>query len=258
MRALGAKVVLTPSMYAGLGMTAKARELAIANDWFLASQFENPANTEYHANTTGPEILSTFRSNGKTLDYFVSGYGSGGTFAGVSRVLKAGNPDTKVVISEPTDAALIASGIEQEREDGVAFDGVPSSVHEAWNPHVIAGWAPSFIPQLAQDAVDAGLVDELVTIDPKTGIQAAMDLAQSEGIFTGISGGSTFASALDVARRAPDGSNILAMLPDTMERYLSTELFDNIGEDMNEEERKIAYSTPNYVFEEEEGIKKQN
>eukprot|EP00483_Globobulimina_turgida_P009019 UN09037 len=238
-------------------MTAKAKELAQKNGYFLASQFENPANTEYHANTTGPEILSSFRANGKSLDYFVTGYGSGGTFTGTARTLKAGLPNIKVIVSEPTDAPLIASGIDQERNapsKEETFPGSPSKVHDAWKPHVIAGWAPSFIPKLAQDGIDLNLMDELVTIDPKIAMQKALELSKQEGIFTGISGGATFASALDICDRVPNGSSILAILPDTMERYLSTELFDDIKNDMNEEEINITQTTPNYLFELEENI----
>eukprot|EP01083_Nonionella_stella_P277350 942858_1 len=252
MRALGAKVVLTPSKFAGAGMTHKARELAQRHGWFLASQFENPANTEYHANTTAPEILTTFRTNSKPLDYFVTGYGSGGTFAGTGRTLKAALPDIKIILSEPTTAPLIQSGIKQERNPPSKeemFSGSPSKVHDAWKPHVIAGWAPSFIPKLAEDGLDLGLADEVISIDPNESMQAALNLAQQEGIFTGISGGATFASALKVCEKAKDGSGILAILPDTMERYLSTELFDNIEEFMSEEEITISNSTPNYHME---------
>lgn len=158
----------------------------------------------------------------------------------------------KVILSEPTDAPLIASKIPQERNDDKNdnFPGSPSKVHDAWQPHVIAGWAPSFIPKLAEDGMNLDLCDELVTIDPKEGMKAALDLSREEGIFTGISGGSTFASALNICDRVEDGANILAILPDTMERYLSTELFDDIESDMNEEEIRIANTTPNYLFEE--------
>eukprot|EP01084_Bolivina_argentea_P015649 29338_1 len=247
MRALGAKVILIPSKYGGQGMHAKAKELSKQNKWFLASQAENPANTEYHSNTTAPEILLSFKLSNKNLDYFVTGYGSGGTFTGTSKILKAANPNIKIILTEPTESPLIASGIKQERENEGMFKGGASKIHDSWNPHSITGWAPSFIPQLAQDGIDLNLVDELSTIDSQIAMQTSLDLAQNEGIFTGISGGATFASALKICNKVSDGSNILAMLPDTMERYLSTELFDNIQNDMNDDEIRIAKSTPNYL-----------
>ena len=181
----------------------------------------------------------------------MTGYGSGGTFTGTSRTLKAADPNIKIVLTEPTEAALIASGVPQERNDDKdeLFPGSPSKVHAKWEPHIIAGWAPSFIPKLAEDGMDLNLADELITITPEEGMKAALDLSKKEGIFTGISGGATFASALKICNGVEDGANILAILPDTMERYLSTELFDDIQNDMNEEEVKIAKSTLNYLHD---------
>ena len=238
MRMLGARVVLTPAAEKGTGMVKKARELAETHGWFWAGQFENEANTNYHAKTTGPEILQAFSST--PLDYFVSGYGSGGTFSGVGRVLRKGSPNTTLVLSEPAESALLTSGIPQERFD----DGSPYEVHPAFNLHPVQGWAPSFIPKLTEQGAKEKLYDELKLIDPEKGMEVSRLMARKEGIFTGISGGCTMAVALDVAKEAPAGSSILAMIPDTAERYLSTPLFSHIQEDMNDEEIEISKSTP--------------
>ncbi|HEY8596386.1 MAG TPA: cysteine synthase A [Devosiaceae bacterium] len=240
MRFLGAKVVLTPKADKGVGMYNKARDLAQANGWFLAHQFETEANARIHENTTGREIIADFA--GDRLDYFVSGYGTGGTITGVARVLRAERPDTRIILSEPANAQLIGSGTSQERNS----DGSPAAGHPAWQPHPIQGWTPDFIPLVIQEAIDRHYYDELIPVAGPDGIEWSRKLAQKEGIFTGISGGSTFAVAMQVARRADEGSVILCMLPDTGERYLSSPLFEGIPEDMSEEEIALSRSTPGY------------
>ena len=240
MRMLGAKVVLTPRAQKGLGMYQKAVELAKANGWFLAHQFETEANAEIHESTTAREILADFK--GSRLDYFVSGYGTGGTVTGVGRVLRKERPETKIVLTEPANAQLLGSGKPQER----AADGSPSVSHPAFEPHPIQGWTPDFIPLVLQEAVDKKYYDDLLPIAGAEGIKWAKALAQKEGIFTGISGGSTFAVALQVAAKAAPGSVILCMLPDTGERYLTTPLFEGVIDDMDEAEIAISKSTPGY------------
>lgn len=202
MRMLGAKVILTPAAERGSGMVRKAEELAHKHGWFLARQFENPANPEYHRNTTGPEILSDFA--GKRLDFWVSGWGTGGTLTGAGEMIKKARPDVKVIAAEPAAAALL-SGAE-------------------FKPHKIQGWTPDFVPAVLNRSVS----DEIVLVTDDEAIQAARNLAAKEGIFAGISSGGTFAAALKVAQKAPQGSVILAMLPDTGERYLTTPLFEGI------------------------------
>jgi cysteine synthase len=231
MRMLGAKVVLTPRAQKGFGMYQKAVELAEANGWFLAHQFETPANAE---------ILADFK--GERLDWFVTGYGTGGTLAGVARVLRVERPETKIVLCEPANAQLVGSGKAQER----TADGAPAASHPAFEPHPIQGWTPDFIPLVLQEALDKKYFNERVAIAGPEGVKWARALAQKEGIFTGISGGSTFAVALQVAEKAASGSVILAMLPDTGERYLTTPMFEGIAEDMDEEETRISKSTPGY------------
>lgn len=240
MRFLGARVVLTPKAEKGLGMYKKAEELAEANGWFFARQFETEANAKIHENTTGREIISDFE--GKILNYWVTGYGTGGTVTGVARVLRRESPDTRIVLSEPANAQLLGSGHAQERSD----TGSPASSHPAFEPHPIQGWTPDFIPLVLQESVDNKLFDELMPVTGPQGIEWSMKLARQEGIFTGISGGATFAIAMDIAERAEPGSNILCMLPDTGERYLSSPLFETIGEDMSEEEIGLSKSTPGY------------
>ena len=237
---LRAKVILTPAKEKGTGMINKARELAEKNGWFMTRQFENEANAEMHEKTTGREIVDDFA--GRKLDFWVTGYGTGGTLAGVARTLKKERPETKIIVSEPDVAALFTDGSKQDRRD----DGSPASSHPAWTPHPIQGWTPDFIPLVAQEALDKGVIDRVLKVTGAAGMKCAKDLAQKEGIFTGISGGSTFATALDVAKDAPKGSVILCMLPDTGERYLSTPLFGDIEADMSAEEREIAASTPGY------------
>jgi cysteine synthase A len=202
MRGLGARVILTPAAERGSGMVRKSEELAAEHGWFLARQFENPANPAYHRNTTGPEILSDFA--GKRLDYWVTGYGTGGTMTGAGEILKAARPDLKIVATEPANAALLAGN--------------------EWQPHKIQGWTPDFVP----DVLSRDVYDELRAVSDDRAIEVSRELAAKEGIFTGISSGATLATALEVAAEAPEGSVLLAMLPDTGERYLSTPLFEGI------------------------------
>jgi cysteine synthase A len=204
MRMLGAKVILTPAAERGTGMVRKAAELAQKNGWFLARQFENEANPEYHRNTTGPEILSDFA--GKRLDFWVTGWGTGGTLTGAGEIIKKARPSCRIIATEPAEAALL-SGAE-------------------FKPHKIQGWTPDFVPAVLNKAVP----DEILPVTSDEAISASRQLASKEGIFCGISSGGTFAAALKVAQKAPQGSVILAMLPDTAERYLTTALFEGILE----------------------------
>jgi cysteine synthase A len=242
MRMLGAKVVLTPKEAKGFGMYRKAAELAEKHGWFLARQFETEANAEIHAATTAREILSDF--NGEPLDYFVTGYGTGGTVTGVSRVLRAEWPDTKIILSEPANAQLVGSGIATER----GKDNDPVGSHPAFEPHVIQGWTPDFIPSVLQESIDNSYFDQLIPVPGPAGVEWAQKLASQEGILTGISGGATFAVAMDIAEQAKPGASVLCMLPDTGERYLSTPLFADISVDMTDEEAEIAQSTPGYII----------
>jgi len=243
MRFLGAKVVLTPASLKGSGMLAKATELAEKHDWFLVRQFENEANADAHSNTTAPEILNDFAD--RKLDYWVSGFGTGGTLKGVSRVLKEKSPDTKIIVCEPDNSPILGSGIPQERLE----DGTPRDSHPMFRPHLMQGWSPDFIPQLAEDVVNAKLIDGIVPIDGNDALNLSRALAQEEGIFVGVSAGATLAGAIAVAEKAVPGANILCMLPDTGERYLSTPLFEDIPVDMTDDEQDIARSTPNYRFD---------
>ncbi len=237
MRFLGAKVLLTPAALRATGAISKTIELAKKHGWFMTRQFENEANPDYHAKTTGPEIIADFKPDG--LDYFVTGYGTGGTLNGVARVLAKESPRTKIVVCEPSDAPLLTSGQSQQRND----DGTPATGHPAWKPHPMQGWAPDFIPKLTGE-VDLSKVHKILTITAADAMKCSMDLAQKEGVFVGITSGATFAGALEVAKTAPKGSNILAMLPDTGERYLSTPLFANTPAEMTPEEIDIMKSTP--------------
>lgn len=243
MRFLGAKVVLTPKEKKGFGMYQKAKELAEANGWFLASQFETPDNADMHENTTAREILSDFADT--KLDYFVTGYGTGGTVSGVGRGLRAQSPDTKIILTEPDNAALVASGYVNTRNDAHQ----PTEGHPNFNPHPIQGWTPDFIPHVLQEALDKGFYDELLPVAGADGIKWSRRLAAEEGIFTGISGGSTFAISMQIAETAPKGSTILCMLPDTGERYLSTPLFEGVAEGMTDEEIALMNSTPGYQLQ---------
>ena len=236
MRFLGAKVLLTPASEGTTAAYNLAKKLADKNNWFYARQFENSANSEIHEQTTAIEILNDFKDIG--LDFWVSGYGTGGTFSGVSRVLRKHSPKTKLIISEPENAQLIKSLKKQNRNS----DGSPSSSHEAWNPHPIQGWTPDFIPLVLQESIDNNYFDENVPVSGDEGIYWSNQLASKEGIMTGISGGSTFAVALKIAQKAPDASNILCMLADTAERYLSSPLFNDIDSEMSENEKEILNS----------------
>jgi cysteine synthase A len=242
MRMLGAKVVLTPRALKGFGMHQKALELAEANGWFLARQFETEANAAIHESTTAREIINDFA--GSRLDYFVTGYGTGGTVTGVGRVLKRERPEVRIVLTEPANAQLLGSGEMQKRGPR----GEPAATHPAFEPHPIQGWTPDFIPKVLQEAVDSRLYDELVPIAGPEAIKWTRALARREGIFAGISAGATFAVARQVAERAPAGSVILCMLPDTGERYLSTPLFEGIETEMDEEELALSRSTPGFQF----------
>ena len=202
MRMLGAKVILTPAAERGTGMVRKAAELAEKNGWFLARQFENPANPAYHRSTTGPEIVADFV--GKRLDFFVTGWGTGGTLTGAGEVIRLARPDVRIIVAEPEGAALLS--------------GKPFA------PHKIQGWTPDFVPGV----LNRNIADRIVTVTDAEAIENARALARKEGIFVGISSGATFAAALKVAKEAGEGAAVLAMLPDTGERYMSTALFEGI------------------------------
>ncbi len=238
MRFLGAKVVLTPAPERAMGMVKKMEELAAKNGWFMTRQFENEANADFHSRTTAREIVRDFE--GQRLDYWVTGFGTGGTLKGVARVLAKERPDTKIVVCEPADAPMLTSGSPQERKP----DGTPAKGNAAWKPHPMQGWSPDFIPKLTGDAVDMKVIHKVLTIAGPEAMKCSKDLAQKEGIFVGITAGGTFAAALKVAQEAPKGSAILCMLPDTGERYLSTPLFADVPAEMTEEELAISRSTP--------------
>lgn len=240
MRFLGAKVILTPRAAKGFGMYHKAVELARANGWFLAQQFETPANADIHEHTTAREILADFE--GDRLDYWVTGYGTGGTVTGVARVLRKERPQTRIILSEPANAQLLASGVAQQRDALHA----PSASHPAFEPHPIQGWTPDFIPWVLQESIDKSFYDELMPVTGADGMAWSRRLAREEGIFTGVSGGSTFAIAMRIAEKAAPGSVILCMLPDTGERYLSSPLFEGIPETMTDEELALSRSTAGY------------
>jgi cysteine synthase A len=243
MRFLGARVVLTPAAMKGSGMLAKAVELAEAHGWFLCRQFENEANADMHSRTTAPEILEAFAD--EPLDYFVTGFGTGGTLKGVARVLRKQSPQTQVIVCEPDNSQTLGSGISQPRLP----DGSPSGSHPNFRPHLMQGWSPDFIPKLTEDAVELRLIDRIIPVNGAEALRLSRELARKEGIFVGISAGATLAAALQVCAEAPAGATVLCMLPDTGERYLSTPLFAEIPADMTEEEIAIARSTPNYRFD---------
>jgi cysteine synthase A len=243
MRFLGAKVVLTRKEEKGIGMYRKAQELAKTHGWFLARQFETDANADIHENTTAQEILGDF--DGERLDYIVTGYGTGGTVTGIARVMRQQRPDTKIILSEPANAALVSSGEPTLRnEDGEAMES-----HPAFEPHPIQGWTPDFIPLVLQETLDNGFYDQMITVTGPEGIAWSKRLAAEEGIFTGISGGSSFAAAMKLAETAPEGSVILCMLPDTGERYLSTPLFDGVEDVMDDAELELSKSTSSHQYE---------
>ena len=237
MRFLGAQVVLTPKEERGIGMYKAAQTLAEQNGWFFARQFETSANADIHEATTGREILADFKD--ARLDYWVTGYGTGGTVTGVARVLRNERPECRIVLSEPHNARLLGSGLTQERHD----DDSPAGSHPAWEPHVIQGWTPDFIPKVLQEGIDRAFFDEVRPVDGVKGMAMAQHLAANEGILTGVSGGSTLLTAVEVAHQAPEGSVLLVMLPDTGERYLSTPLFESIPAEMNDEEMALFAST---------------
>ncbi|MGH7094574.1 MAG: cysteine synthase A [Stellaceae bacterium] len=242
MRFLGAKVVLTPATARAVGMLDKTKELAAKHGWFMTRQFENEANPDIHSRTTAREIVNDFA--GERLDYWVTGFGTGGTLKGVARVLAKERPDTKIVVCEPEDAPMLASGEAQQRNP----DGTPSDGHPAWKPHPMQGWSPDFIPKLTGDVVDMKVIDRVIRIPGPESLKCSRDLARKEGIFVGITSGATFAGALRLCADVPKGSTVLCMLPDTGERYLSTPLFADIPPDMNDEELAISRSTPGCQF----------
>lgn len=243
MRFLGAKVVLTPASAKGTGMLAKAMELAQKHGWFLCRQFENEANADMHSRTTAVEILDAFAD--RQLDYFVTGCGTGGTLKGIARVLRQRSPATKIMVCEPDNAPVFASGIAQSRN----ADGSVANSHPMFRAHVMQGWTPDFVSKLAEDAIAEGMVDRILPINGNDAMRASRELAQQEGMFTGITAGATLVGALRIAAEAPEGTNILCMLPDTGERYLSTPLFADITADMDEAEWDIARSTTGYRFD---------
>ena len=243
LRFLDARVVLTPAAEKGSGMLAKAIELAEKHGYYLCRQFQNEANAEVHSRTTAAEILADFR--GETLHYWVSGFGTGGTLKGVARRLRADSPTTRIVVAEPDNARLLGSRIPQSR----GADGAPSGSHPSFRPHLMQGWSPDFISGLTEEAVAAGYVDEIVPVAGDDALRLARELARREGIFVGISSGATLAAALKVAQRAPAGTNIVCMLTDTGERYLSTPLFADIAEAMSDEEIALSQSTPGCRFD---------
>jgi cysteine synthase A len=243
MRFLGAKVVLTPASEKGTGMLKKAEELAEAHGWFLCRQFENEANANVHSATTAQEILADFEN--ERLDYFVTGFGTGGTLKGISRVLKAEREDTKVVVCEPDNSVMLGSGIAQARNT----DGSIAESHPGFRAHLMQGWSPDFIPKLAEDVMSLELIDDFVPIPGNAAIECSRRLAREEGIFVGISAGATLAGALEVCKTAPVGSTVLCMLPDTGERYMTTPLFFDVAEDMTDDETLISKSTPSFRFD---------
>ncbi len=243
LRYLGARVVLTPAAEKGTGMLKKAVELAEEHGWFLCRQFENEANAEVHTRTTAPELLADFGR--EPLHYFVTGFGTGGTLLGVSRAFRKLSPHTRIVAAEPDNAQVLGSGIPQPR----GADRSAYVSHPSFRPHLMQGWSPDFISALTGQAVQEGLVDEIVPVAGDEAMRLSRELAQQEGIFVGTSSGGTLAAALQVAARAAPGSNIACMLPDTGERYLTTPLFEHIGEEMTEEELEISRSTPSARFD---------
>jgi cysteine synthase A len=243
LRFLGAKVILTPGSQRGTGMLAKAVELAAAHGWFLCHQFSNEANANTHSQTTALEILEDFADD--PLDYWVTGFGTGGTLKGVARVLKERSPGTQIMVCEPDNSQILGSGIPQAFAPDGSFDGS----HPSFRPHMMQGWSGDFIPKLTQDAVSSKMVDGLLAVNGAEALKMSRELARKEGIFAGISGGATLAGALQVCATARPGSNILFMLPDTGERYLTTPLFADVPVDMSEEEVEISTSTPNFRFD---------
>jgi len=240
MRMLGAKVILTPKAGKGTGMVKKASELAEKHGWFLCHQFENEANPAFHAKTTGPEIVNDFKNT--KLDYFVLGYGTGGTFAGAGKAIKEALPKCKLVLAEPDAAGLVKSGIATERLP----DGSAVASHPAFQAHPIQGWTPDFIPKILEDGIKTMPHDEYIAIPGPSAIETSQMLAKTQGIFTGISGGGSMWAAIEMAKKAPEGSVLCCIIADTGERYLSTPLFADIQADMSAEELDISKSTPSF------------
>lgn len=243
MRYLGAQVILTPAVRMGSGMLAKARELAETHGWFLCNQFSNDANADVHSATTAREILSSFPDG--TLDYFITGFGTGGTLKGIARVLRQQSENTCIIAAEPDNAPVMRSGLPQT----FTATGDPAHGHSAFRPHLMQGWAPDFMSKLTHDAVTGGLIDRVEPVNGNDALLTARKLARQEGIFCGTSGGATLAAALSVAKTAPSGSRLLCILPDTGERYLSTPLFDEVASEMSEQEISLSQSTPGYRFD---------
>lgn len=243
LRYLGAKVVLTPAAEKGTGMMKKAEELAERHGYYMPRQFENAENANVHYRMTAREILADLGE--RSMYAWVTGSGTGGTLLGVGRALREASPGTRIVVAEPDNAPVLGSGVAQTRDER----GRPTGSHPHFRPHLMQGWTPDFVSDLTQGAVDAALIDEVVPVNGDTAMTLSRDLARREGIFAGTSAGATLAAALDIAERAPEDAHIVAMLPDTGERYLSTPLFGDIGEDMDEEETALSESTPGYRFD---------
>ena len=243
MRFLGARVVLTPAAEKGSGMLAKAEELARTHGWFLCRQFENEANVEAHARTTAREILADFGPAGP--DYWVTGTGTGGTLVGVARTLRQHGATTRIVVCEPDNAPMLASGVGQPART----NGGRAPSHPMFRPHLMQGWSPDFIPALTQQALDGALIDEIVSINGADAIAAARLLAEREGILAGISSGATLSGAMALCQRVPAGARVLCMLPDTGERYMSTPLFADVPAEMTDAELEISRSTPGFRFD---------
>ncbi|WP_205598455.1 pyridoxal-phosphate dependent enzyme [Halomonas sp. NO4] len=242
LRYLGARVVLTPAAEKGTGMLNKAIELAETHGYYLCRQFENEANADAHVRTTAREILADFAD--EPLHAWVSGFGTGGTLKGVASALKLASPATRIVVAEPDNAPMLGSGLGQPRDAA----GALTASHPRFRPHLMQGWSPDFLSRLTEDAVAAGLIDEVLPVAGDEALRLTRELARREGIFAGTTSGATLAAALQVARRSPPGSNIVCMLPDTGERYLSTPLFEGIGEAMDDAELALSRSTPGYRF----------
>jgi cysteine synthase len=243
LRFLGARVVLTPASEKGTGMLNKAQELADKHGYFMCRQFENEVNAQVHAETTAQEIIADFAD--EPLHYWVSGFGTGGTLKGVAGALKQADPATRIVAAEPDNSPVLGSGVPQPRDAA----GKPSSSHPHFRPHLMQGWSPDFVSKLTEEAMRNGLIDEVIPVSGDDAMRLARELARREGIFVGTSSGATLAAALTVAERSPAGTNIVCMLPDTGERYLSTPLFDGIGEGMTDEELALSRSTAGYRFD---------
>ncbi|MEM9621156.1 MAG: cysteine synthase A [Pseudomonadota bacterium] len=243
LRFLGAKVVLTPAAEKGTGMLKKAEELAAKHGWFLCRQFDNPANAQAHRETTVPEIMRDM--DGEPLYAFVTGFGTGGTLNGVASSLRELSPTTRIIAAEPDNAQLLGSGVAQPRD----AEGKPQGSHPNFKPHLMQGWSPDFISRLTEEAAADKLIDAIQPVPGDGAMATSRRLAREEGIFVGTSSGATLYAALQVAADAPAGANIICMLPDTGERYLSTPLFADIDEEMNTEEQAISHSTGGFRFD---------